>query len=136
MEIFYFYFMGYSPIVKSLSHQAKESVMATQAVIFDLATFNPGMLRQAQNDGSHCALISELPHREAEQRLQSMFGETAHHVFSVVLAGADFSSVGHASPYQVVLRLLEVAPEDAIAVTRSPRALKAAHSARLNISGP
>jgi FMN phosphatase YigB (HAD superfamily) len=110
--------------------------MATQAVIFDLATFKPGMLQQAQNDGSHCALISELPHREAEQRLQSMFGDAAHHVFSVVLAGANFNSSGHDAPYETVLRLLEVAPEDALAVTESPLARKAAHSARLNISGP
>jgi len=107
--------------------------MATQAVIFDLATLNPSELRKAQNDGSHCALISELPHDLAEQRLQSMFGDTAHHIFSVVLAGADFNNSGHESPYEVVLRLLEVAPEDALAVANSPRALSAAYGARLNI---
>lgn len=107
--------------------------MATQAVIFDLATFKPGMLQQAQDDGSHCALISELPHREADQRLQSMFGDSAHHIFSVVLAGANFNS---SAPFETVLRILDVAPEDALAVTDSPLARKAAHSARLNISGP
>lgn len=107
--------------------------MATQAVIFDLATLNPSMLRKVQSHGSHCALITELPHDLAEKRLQSMFGDTAHHVFSVVLAGADFTDSGHESPYQVVLRLLEVAPEDALVVADSPRAVNAAYSARLNI---
>ncbi|WP_395399768.1 hypothetical protein ACHMW6_21545 [Pseudoduganella sp. UC29_106] len=98
-----------------------------------MATFKPGMLQQAQDDGSHCALISELPHREADQRLQSMFGDSAHHIFSVVLAGANFNS---SAPFETVLRILDVAPEDALAVTDSPLARKAAHSARLNISGP
>ena len=107
--------------------------MATQAIIFDLATFKPGMLQQAQDGGSHCALISELPHREADQRLQSMFGDSAHHIFSVVLAVANFNS---SAPYETVLRILDVAPEDAVAVTESPLARKAAHGARLNISGP
>jgi len=108
--------------------------MATQAVIFDLASFNPVLLRKAQADGSHCALITELPHGQAQQRLQSMFGDAAHHIFSVVLADADLNSHGHDSPYQVVLRILDVAPEDTLVITDSPRARQAAHSARINIS--
>lgn len=91
--------------------------MTAQALIFDLSAF-PGMqaghdgvagvdadrlLNEAVESGLPCALISELPYPQAEQQLRRRFGDTAHHIFSVVLTGADFKARGHKAPYSVVL---------------------------------
>jgi beta-phosphoglucomutase-like phosphatase (HAD superfamily) len=124
--------------------------MTAQALIFDLSAF-PGMqtasqasgtpagldverlLDKAVADGLPCALISELPYSQAEQQLRRRFGDTAHHIFSVVLTGADFKERGHKAPYSVVLNQMGVPPDDVLAVTSSPRAIAAARSARIGV---
>ena len=122
--------------------------MTAQALIFDLSAF-PGMqaagidaaagvdaerlLDEAVENGLPCALISELPYSQAEQQLRRRFGDTAHHIFSVVLTGADFKARGHKAPYSVVLNQMGVPADDALAVTASPRAIAAARSARIGI---
>jgi FMN phosphatase YigB (HAD superfamily) len=124
--------------------------MTAQALIFDLSAF-PGMqaasnasdapagldadrlLIEAVEHGLPCALISELPYRQAEQQLRRRFGDTAHHIFSVVLTGADFKERGHKAPYSVVLNQMGVPPDDVLAVTSSPRAIAAARSASIGI---
>lgn len=124
--------------------------MTAQALIFDLSAF-PGMhaagqagdaaaaleadrlLVDAVEHGLPCALISELPYRQAEQQLRRRFGDTAHHIFSVVLTGADFRERGPMAPYAVVLDQMGVPPDDALAVTSSPRAIAAARSARIGV---
>lgn len=124
--------------------------MTAQALIFDLSAF-PGMqaadgvatgavdadrlLDQAVERGLPCALISELPYRQAEQQLRRRFGDTAHHIFSVVLTGADFKTRGHKAPYAIVLDQLGVPPDDALAVTGSAHAVAAARSARIGVQG-
>jgi len=124
--------------------------MTAQALIFDLSAF-PGMqaaesasaaaidadrlLTQAVERGLPCALISELPYRQAEQQLRHRFGDTAHHIFSVVLTGADFNTRGHKAPYAIVLNQLGVPPDDALAVTGSANAIAAARSARIGVQG-
>lgn len=127
--------------------------MTAQALIFDLSAFagmQPAdaangdanadanadadrLLREAVEHGLPCALISELPYRQAEQQLRRRFGDTAHHVFSVVLTGADFRQRGHKAPYSVVLGQMGVPPDSALAVTGSARALAAARSARIGV---
>jgi FMN phosphatase YigB (HAD superfamily) len=115
--------------------------MTAQAVIFDLSTFQSrGMfpmradieaeklLHEAIDGGSHCALVSDLPHSQADQRLRERFGEAAHHLFSVVLTDADFAARGHKSPYSTVLQVLGVDAGDALVVAASK---PAAHAARL-----
>jgi phosphoglycolate phosphatase-like HAD superfamily hydrolase len=124
--------------------------MTAQALIFDLSAF-PGMqaashapdgpaaldvdrlLDEAVEHGLPCALISELPYRQAEQQLRRRFGDTAHHIFSVVLTGANFKERGHKAPYAVVLNQLGMPPDDVLAVTASPRAIAAARSARIGV---
>ena len=124
--------------------------MTAQALIFDLSAF-PGtqaaghaphapagldverLLDEAVEHGLPCALISELPYPQAEQQLRRRFGDTAHHIFSVVLTGADFKERGHKAPYAVVLNQLGVPPDDALAVTGSPRAIAAARTARIGV---
>ena len=94
--------------------------MTAQAFIFDLSAFRTGgipadaerLLDQAIEDGLPCALISELPHQQAGEQLRRRFGDTAHHIFSVVLTGADFETRGHKAPYSVVLDQLGVQPGD------------------------
>lgn len=126
--------------------------MTAQALIFDLSAF-PGMhlagaaadsagalevdrlLSEAVEHGLPCALISELPYRQAEQQLRRRFGDTAHHIFSVVLTGADFMERGHKAPYAVVLNQMGVPPDEALAVTGSARAIAAARSARIGVQG-
>jgi beta-phosphoglucomutase-like phosphatase (HAD superfamily) len=116
--------------------------MAAQAIIFDLSAFPDNgpassdasrLLDQALHDGRHCALVTELPHREAGIRLRERFGDTAHHIFSVVLTGADYAASGHKAPYSIVLRTLELPPEAAVVVAASRPALQAARQARLRI---
>ena len=118
--------------------------MPAQALIFDLSAF-PGtgaapagldaerLLDEAVEHGLPCALISELPYSQAEQQLRRRFGDTAHHIFSVVLTGADFKARGHKAPYSVVLNQMGVPPDDALAVTASPQAIAAARSARIGV---
>jgi beta-phosphoglucomutase-like phosphatase (HAD superfamily) len=111
--------------------------MTAQALIFDLSAF-PGLdadrlLDEAVEHGLPCALISELPYPQAEQQLRRRFGDTAHHIFSVVLTGADFKERGHKAPYSVVLNQMGVPPDDVLAVTSSPRAIAAARSARIGV---
>lgn len=118
--------------------------MTAQALIFDLSAF-PGtdtrhagldadrLLTEAVEHGLPCALISELPYPQAEQQLRRRFGDTAHHIFSVVLTGADFKARGHKAPYSVVLNQMGVPPDDALAVTASPQAIAAARSARIGV---
>jgi len=124
--------------------------MTAQALIFDLSAF-PGtqgagstlaapagldaerLLDEAVEHGLPCALISELPYSQAEQQLRRRFGDTAHHIFSVVLTGADFKVRGHKAPYAVVLNQMGVPPDDALAVTASPHAIAAARSARIGV---
>ena len=124
--------------------------MTAQALIFDLSAF-PGtqgagstlaapagldaerLLDEAVEHGLPCALISELPYSQAEQQLRRRFGDTAHHIFSVVLTGADFKVRGHKAPYAVVLNQMGVPPDDALAVTASPQAIAAARSARIGV---
>jgi len=118
--------------------------MTAQALIFDLSAF-PGtdaapaaldaerLLDEAVEHGLPCALISELPYPQAEQQLRRRFGDTAHHIFSVVLTGADFTARGHKAPYSVVLNHMGVPPDDALAVTASPHAIAAARSARIGV---
>ena len=118
--------------------------MTAQAFIFDLSAFRSSgvpadaerLLDQAIEDGLPCALISELPHLEAGEQLRRRFGDTAHHIFSVVLTGADFEAHGHKAPYSVVLDQLGVQPDAALAVTTSPRAIAAARSARIGVQTP
>jgi beta-phosphoglucomutase-like phosphatase (HAD superfamily) len=81
-------------------------------------------------------LISELPHEQAGEQLRRRFGDTAHHIFSVVLTGADFEARGHKAPYSVVLGQLGVAPDVALAVTTSPRAIAAARTAQIGVQMP
>lgn len=124
--------------------------MPAQALIFDLSAFPAAqaadngipedarpdadsLLHKAVERGLPCALISELPHRQATQHLRRRFGDTAHHIFSVVLTGADFKERGPKAPYSVVLKHLGVPPDDALAVTGSPRAIAAARSARIGV---
>jgi len=122
--------------------------MTAQALIFDLSAF-PGMqaagidaaagvdadrlLDEAVENGLPCALISELPYPQAEQQLRRRFGDTAHHIFSVVLTGADFKARGHKAPYSVVLNQMGVPADDALAVAASPQAIAAARSARIGV---
>jgi phosphoglycolate phosphatase-like HAD superfamily hydrolase len=124
--------------------------VTAQALIFDLSAF-PGtqaasaalpapasldvdrLLDEAVAHGLPCALISELPYPQAEQQLRRRFGDTAHHIFSVVLTGADFKARGHKAPYAVVLNQLGVPPDDVLAVTSAPHALAAARSARIGV---
>jgi phosphoglycolate phosphatase-like HAD superfamily hydrolase len=124
--------------------------MTAQALIFDLSAFpatrgasgaleapaglDAGrLLDEAVEHGLPCALISELPYRQAEQQMRRRFGDTAHHIFSVVLTGANFKERGHKAPYSVVLNQLGVPPDDVLAVTSSPRAIAAARSARIGV---
>jgi beta-phosphoglucomutase-like phosphatase (HAD superfamily) len=125
--------------------------MTAQAFIFDLSAFRgtqaaeaaenlpadaERLLDQAIEDGLPCALISELPHQQAGEQLRRRFGDTAHHIFSVVLTGADFEARGHKAPYSVVLDQLGVQPDAALAVTTSPRAIAAARTARIGVRTP
>lgn len=128
--------------------------MTAQALIFDLSMF-PGMqvdlhgqdaprgleadrlLEEAVEQGLPCALISELPYPQAERQLRRRFGDTAHHIFSVVLTGADFAAHGHKAPYSVVLAQLGMPADDVLAVTASPQAIRAARTARIGVqAGP
>ena len=123
--------------------------MSAQAVIFDLSTFRMNMpmekgpasdidanqiLNDAIDKGFHCALVSDLPHKQAELQLREQFGETAHHIFSVVLTNADFNARGHKSPYSVVLRLLGIQPDEAMVVASSANAARAAHLANIQVN--
>jgi beta-phosphoglucomutase-like phosphatase (HAD superfamily) len=118
--------------------------MTAQAFIFDLSAFPANdapadavrLLDQAIENGLPCALISELPHEQAGEQLRRRFGDTAHHIFSVVLTGADFEARGHKAPYSVVLGQLGVAPDVALAVTTSPRAIAAARTAQIGVQTP
>jgi phosphoglycolate phosphatase-like HAD superfamily hydrolase len=125
--------------------------MTAQAFIFDLSAFrsteaagtataSPAeaqrLLDQALEDGLPCALISELPYEQAGEQLRRRFGDTAHHIFSVVLTGADFEARGHKAPYSVVLDQLGVPADDALAVTTSPRAIAAARVAHIGVRTP
>lgn len=116
--------------------------MAAQAIIFDLSAFDVDtaarleagrLLDEAVHNGFHCALVTELPHREAGLKLREHFGDTAHHIFSVVLTGADYASRDHKAPYSVVLRTLDLAPDEAIVIAASQPALQAARHARLQM---
>ncbi|WP_075791807.1 hypothetical protein [Massilia putida] len=118
--------------------------MTAQAFIFDLSSFPATdapadavrLLDQAIENGLPCALISELPHDQAGEQLRRRFGDTAHHIFSVVLTGADFEARGHKAPYSVVLGQLGVPPDEALAVTTSPRAIAAARTAQIGVQAP
>jgi len=118
--------------------------MTAQAFIFDLSAFPAAgaqadaerLLDEAIEHGLPCALISELPHRQAGEQLRRRFGDTAHHIFSVVLTGADFAARGHKAPYSVVLDQLGVPADEALAVTTSPRAIAAARSAHIGVRAP
>jgi FMN phosphatase YigB (HAD superfamily) len=130
----------------------KEIIMTAQAFIFDLSAFPSTraaeaaanapvadavrLLDQAIENGLPCALISELPHEQAGEQLRRRFGDTAHHIFSVVLTGADFGARGHKAPYSVVLGQLGVPPDSALAVTTSPRAIAAARTAHIGVQTP
>lgn len=83
--------------------------------------------------GLPCALISELPYDEAQPQLRDRFGDAAHHIFSVVLTGADFRTRGHKAPYSVVLNQLGMPPDEVLAVTSSPQAIAAARTARIGV---
>jgi len=124
--------------------------MTAQALIFDLSAFPEAqaangavpvpagldvvrLLDEAVEHGLPCALISDLPYRQAEQQLRSRFGDTAHHIFSVVLTGANFKERGHKAPYSVVLNQLGMPPDDVLAVTASPLAIAAARTARIGV---
>jgi phosphoglycolate phosphatase-like HAD superfamily hydrolase len=124
--------------------------MTAQALIFDLSAFSgmtvawnafdaargldaDRLLTEAVERGLPCALISELPHGQAAQQWRRRFGDTAHHIFSVVLTDADFAARGHKAPYSVVLNQLGVPPEDVLAVTSSPHAIAAAQSAKVGV---
>jgi beta-phosphoglucomutase-like phosphatase (HAD superfamily) len=116
----------------------KETAMPAHAFIFDLSALpaNPEaiqLLGEAVEHGLPCALISELPYLQAAQQLRNCFGDPAHHIFSVVLTGADFAAQGHKAPYSVVLTQLGVPPDEARAVAVSPRAIAAARSARIGL---
>ncbi|WP_198119596.1 hypothetical protein [Massilia rhizosphaerae] len=118
--------------------------MTAQAFIFDLSAFRTAeapaeaqrLLDQALENGLPCALISELPYEQAGEQLRRRFGDTAHHIFSVVLTGADFEARGHKAPYSVVLDQLGVPADDALAVTTSPRAIAAARVAHIGVRTP
>jgi FMN phosphatase YigB (HAD superfamily) len=122
----------------------KEIIMTAQAFIFDLSAFPSSgapadaerLLDEAIEHGLPCALISELPHQQAGEQLRRRFGDTAHHIFSVVLTGADFGARGHKAPYSVVLGQLGVPPDSALAVTTSPRAIAAARTAHIGVQTP
>ena len=116
--------------------------MKAQAIIFDLSAFDTQgaarqeageLLDEAIGSGRHCALVTDLPHREAGEQLRERFGDTAHHIFSVVLTGADYAAQGHKAPYSVVLRTLELSRDEALVVAASPAALKAAQRERLRV---
>ena len=116
--------------------------MKAQAIIFDLSAFDTQgaarqeagkLLDEAIGSGRHCALVTDLPHREAGEQLRERFGDTAHHIFSVVLTGADYAAQGHKAPYSVVLRALELSRDEALVVAASPAALKAAQRERLRV---
>lgn len=124
--------------------------MTAQALIFDLSAFSgmtvawnafdapvalnaDRLLDEAIERGLPCAVVSELSYRQAEQQWRRRFGDTAHHIFSVVLTGADFTARGHKAPYAVVLEQLGMGPDEALAVTASPVAIAAAKSARVGV---
>ncbi|KFI05687.1 hypothetical protein [Massilia sp. BSC265] len=116
--------------------------MAAQAIIFDLSAFDTNtaapleagkLLDEAVARGCHCALVTDLPHKEAGLRLRERFGDTAHHIFSVVLTGADFGARGHKAPYSVVLRTLELGPDEALVIAGSKDAVQAARRVRLQV---
>jgi FMN phosphatase YigB (HAD superfamily) len=121
--------------------------MSAQAVIFDLSTFQGrGMfpmradiearklLDAAIDGGSHCALVSDLPHTQADSRLRERFGDAAHHLFSVVLTDADYGARGHKSPYSTVLQLLGIDAGDALVVAASQTAMNAARRENIRVS--
>jgi beta-phosphoglucomutase-like phosphatase (HAD superfamily) len=141
-DLFLFYLaQPYSKNNSSDNDLQKEIIMTAQAFIFDLSAFRSTgvpadaerLLGQAIEDGLPCALISELPYEQAGEQLRRRFGDTAHHIFSVVLTGADFEARGHKAPYSVVLGQLGVQPDDALAVTTSPRAIAAARTAHIGV---
>ena len=124
--------------------------MTAQAFIFDLSALSDvkparnalgapakldadRLLHDAVERGLPCALISALPYRQAKQQLRRRFGDTAHHIFSVVLTDADFAARGHKGPYSVVLNQMGMQPDEALAVTASPLAIAAAKSARVDV---
>ncbi|WP_338760019.1 hypothetical protein [Massilia sp. METH4] len=122
--------------------------MTAQAVIFDLSTFQDRalgmfpmradieaekMLHEAIDGGAHCALVSDLPHSQADRRLRERFGDAAHHLFSVVLTDADFAARGHKSPYSTVLQVLGVDAGDALVVSASAPATQAARLANIRV---
>lgn len=43
-------------------------------------------------------LVIDLPHREAELQLRGRFGDTAHHILSLVLTGVDYAADGRNAP--------------------------------------
>lgn len=119
--------------------------MKAQAVIFDLSAFAAAahepaavdahaLLGEAMRKGRHCALVTELSHEDAGERMRKHFGEAAHHVFSVVLTGTDFRASGPSAPFDVVLRMLEIEPEDVLVVAGSGRAREAARAAHLDVA--
>jgi FMN phosphatase YigB (HAD superfamily) len=161
--MFYFYFIPQTPIVESRSIPSSNirpeaKSMKAQAVIFELSAFAVSataaavhvapaahavqgqavdahaLLNEAMRNGRHCALVTELSHEEAGERMQKLFGEAAHHVFSVIVTGADFHAGGPSAPFDVVLRMLEIEPEDVLVVAGSGRAREAARAAHLNVA--
>jgi beta-phosphoglucomutase-like phosphatase (HAD superfamily) len=115
--------------------------MTAQAFIFDLSAFPATQAAERLLDdvierGLPCALISELPSEQAGEQMRRRFGDTAHHIFSVVLTGADFKAGGHKAPYSVVLGQLGVQADAALAVTMSARGIAAARSARIGVATP
>ncbi|QBE65859.1 hypothetical protein [Pseudoduganella lutea] len=123
--------------------------MTAQAVIFDLSTFkvpSRGMfpmrsdieaqrlLDKAIDGGCHCAVVSDLPHSQADMRLRERFGDAAHHLFSVVLTDADFAARGHKSPYSTVLQVLGVNAGDALVVSTSQPATNAARRENIRVT--
>ena len=105
--------------------------MKAQAIIFDLSAFDTQgaarqeagkLLDEAIGSGRHCALVTDLPHREAGEQLRERFGDTA-----------DYAAQGHKAPYSVVLRTLELSRDEALVVAASPAALKAAQRERLRV---
>lgn len=115
--------------------------MSAEAIIFDLSAFEleaqahaDQLLDDAKNQGRHCALVTDLPHREAELQLRERFGDSPHHIFSVVLTGVNYAAQDEHAPYSIVLRTLDLSADDAVVVARSPQSLLAAQRAHLQVS--
>jgi HAD superfamily hydrolase (TIGR01509 family) len=90
------------------------------------------LLEQAQEAGWHLAIASTTTAANVDALLQATLGAHALAMFSAIACG-DVVSEKKPAPdiYQLVLRTLDIAPEDAVAVEDSVNGLRSATAAGL-----